>query len=121
MSSTHQSTFALVTQPNSAAHVARNFPAPICVTTNAMEQIRIKLEEIKVAGNELVEKVKALLLEGTIHRLIIKNPEGHTLIEVPVAIAAVGAILAPVLAAVGAIAAMVTHCTVVVERREQKQ
>ncbi len=84
-----------------------------------MEQIRIKLEEIKVAGNELVEKIKALLNEGNIHRVVIKNPEGHTLIEVPVTIAAIGAIAAPVLAAVGAIAAMVTHCTVVIERREQ--
>jgi hypothetical protein len=84
-----------------------------------MEQIRITLDEIKVAGRDLVEKVKALIHEGNIHRVIIKNEEGHTLIEVPVTIAAVGAIAAPVLAAVGAIAAMVTHCTVVVERREQ--
>jgi hypothetical protein len=84
-----------------------------------MEQIRIKLEEIKVAGRDLVERVKALIHEGNIHRVIIKNEEGHTLIEVPVTIACVGAIAAPVLAAVGAIAAMVTHCTVVVERREQ--
>jgi len=83
-----------------------------------MEQIRIKLEEIRVAGRDLVDKVKALIHEGTIHRVIIKNEEGHTLIEVPVTIAAVGAVAAPVLAAVGAIAAMVTHCTIVVERRE---
>ncbi len=84
-----------------------------------MEQIRIKFEEIKVAGRDLVEKVKALIHEGTIHRLIIKNEEGHTMIEVPITIAAVGAVAAPVLAAVGAIAAMVTHCTIVVERRDQ--
>ena len=83
-----------------------------------MEQIRIKLEEIKVAGLDLVEKFKPLIHEGNIHRIIIKNEEGHTLIEVPITIAAVGAIAAPVVAAVGAIAAMVTHCTVVVERRE---
>jgi hypothetical protein len=83
-----------------------------------MEQIRIKLDEIKVAGRDLVEKVKDLIHEGNINRVIIKNEQGHTLIEVPVTIAAVGAIAAPVLAAVGAIAAMVTHCTVVVERRE---
>jgi hypothetical protein len=89
------------------------------VNSNDMEQIRIKLEEIKVAGRDLVERVKSLIHEGNIHRVIIKNEEGHTLIEVPVTIAAVGAIAAPVLAAVGAIAAMVTHCTVVVERREQ--
>jgi hypothetical protein len=84
-----------------------------------MEQIRVKFEEIKVAGKDLVEKVKSLIHEGTIHRLIIKSEEGHTMIEVPVTIAAIGAIAAPVLAAVGAIAAMVTHCTIVVERKEQ--
>ncbi len=84
-----------------------------------MEQIKIKLEEIKVAGQDLVEKVKQLIHEGTIHRLVIKNEQGHTMIEVPITIAAVGAIAAPVLAAVGAIAAMVTHCTIVVERREE--
>jgi hypothetical protein len=84
-----------------------------------MEQIRIKFEEIKVAGRDLVDKVGALIHEGTIHRLIIKSEEGHTMMEVPLTIAAVGAIAAPVLAAVGAIAAMVTHCTIVVERREE--
>ena len=84
-----------------------------------MEKFRINLEEIKVAGRDLVEKVKQLIHEGTIHRLIIKNEEGHTLIEVPITIAAVGAVAAPVLAAVGAIAAMVTNCTIIVERREQ--
>jgi hypothetical protein len=84
-----------------------------------MEKFRINLEEIKVAGRDLVEKVKQLIHEGNIHRLIIKNEEGHTLIEVPITIAAVGAVAAPVLAAVGAIAAMVTNCTIIVERREQ--
>ncbi len=82
-----------------------------------MEQIRTKFEEIKVAGKDLVEKVKSLIHEGTIHRLIIKNEDGLTMIEVPITIAAIGAIAAPVLAAVGAIAAMVTHCTIVVERK----
>lgn len=84
-----------------------------------MEQIRVKFEEVKVAGRDLVDKVKALFQEANIHRVIIKNEEGHTLIEVPVSIAAIGAIAAPVLAAVGAIAAMVAHCTIVIERREQ--
>ena len=83
-----------------------------------MEQIRIKFEEIKVAGRDLVDRVKDVIHEGNIHRVIIKNEQGHTLIEVPVTLAAVGAIAAPVLAAVGAIAAMVTHCTLVIERRE---
>ena len=97
-----------------------NFRTTVCVTHSAMETFKINLEEIKVAGRDLVERVKQLIHEGSIHRLIIKNEEGHTLIEVPITIAAVGAIAAPVLAAVGAIAAMVTHCTIVIERREQK-
>ena len=84
-----------------------------------MEKFKINLEEIKVAGRDLVGKVKDLIHEGNIHRLIIKTEEGHTLMEVPVTIAAVGVIAAPVLAAVGAIAAMVTHCTLIIERREQ--
>jgi hypothetical protein len=83
-----------------------------------MEQIRVKLEEIKVAGKELVEKVKELIHEGNVHRLIIKNEQGHVMIEIPVTVAAIAAVAAPVLAAVSAIAAMVTHCTVVIERRE---
>jgi hypothetical protein len=95
-----------------------NFRSLICVVKSAMEQIRVKLEEIKVAGLDLVEKIKQLIHEGNIHRVIIKTEDGHTLIEVPITLAAVGVIAAPVLAAVGAIAGMVTHCTVVVERRE---
>jgi hypothetical protein len=83
-----------------------------------MEQIRVKLEEIKVAGKELVEKVKELIHEGNVHRLIIKNEQGQVMIEIPVTVAAIAAVAAPVLAAVGAIATMVTHCTVVIERRE---
>lgn len=66
----------------------------------------------------LWRRSKSFIHEGNIHRVIIKTEEGHTLMEVPVTIACVGAIAAPVLAAVGAIAAMVTHCTIVVERRE---
>jgi hypothetical protein len=76
------------------------------------------VEEIQVMGSNLVEKVKELLHEGNVQRVIIKNEHGHTLVEIPVAFAVVGVIAAPVLAAVSAIAAVVTHCTVVVERRE---
>jgi Domain of unknown function (DUF4342) len=75
-------------------------------------------EEVSVMGANLVEKVKELIHEGNVQRVIIKNDEGHTLVEIPVTFAAIGVIAAPVLAAVSAIAAIVTKCTVVVERRE---
>jgi Domain of unknown function (DUF4342) len=73
-------------------------------------------EEIKVLGHELVDKVKSLVHEGNVRRIIIKNEQGHTFIEIPVTVAAVGVIFAPILAAVGALAAMAAKFTVVVER-----
>jgi hypothetical protein len=75
-------------------------------------------EEFQVLGSNLVEKIKELVHEGNVQRIIIKNEQGHTLVEIPVTLAAIGIVAAPVLAAVGAIAGYVTKCTVVVERRE---
>lgn len=83
-----------------------------------MENQNTKREEFKVSGEELVKKIKELIKAGNIRRIIIKNEEGKVLVEVPLTIGVVGAILLPVWAAVGAIAAMVTDCTVVVEKRE---
>lgn len=77
-----------------------------------------KTEEFKVSGDELVEKVKQIIKEGNVRRIIIKNKEGKTLIEVPMTIGVVGIVFAPVLAAVGAIAALVTECSIVVEREK---
>ncbi len=61
-------------------------------------------------------KVKELVHEGNIRRIIIKNEEGKTLIEIPLTLGVVGAVLLPVLAAVGAIEALVADCTIVVEK-----
>lgn len=77
-----------------------------------------KTEEFSVDGDELLAKVKALIKEGNIRRIIIKSEEDKTLIEFPLTIGIVGAVIAPVLAAVGAIAALVTKCKIVVERRD---
>jgi len=77
-----------------------------------------KTEEFTVNGEELLAKVKSLINEGNIRRIIIKDEAGKTLVELPLTIGVVGAILAPMLAAVGAIAALVTKCTIVVERRD---
>jgi phage-related minor tail protein len=73
-------------------------------------------EELKVQSQELVDKVKELIHEGNVRRVIIKDDKGNTFMEVPLAIAAIGAIAAPVLAAIGAIATLVAHFTVVIER-----
>ena len=75
-------------------------------------------EEFKVSGEKLVAKVKELIHEGSIRRIIIKNEEGKTLIEVPLALGAVGALIAPALAAIGAIAALVSNCTIVVVKEK---
>ena len=75
-------------------------------------------DEIHVMSSNLVDKVKELIHEGNVQRIIIKNEQGHTLVEIPVTLAAIGVVAAPVLAAVGAIAGIVTKCTLVVERRE---
>lgn len=75
-------------------------------------------EEFTVNGEELLAKVKSLINEGNIRRIIIKDETGKTLVELPLTIGVVGALLAPMLAAVGAIAALVSKCTIVVERRE---
>jgi hypothetical protein len=86
-----------------------------------MEKFNTIFEEIKVLGHELSDKVKELIREGNVNRVIIKDEHGHTFVEIPVTIAAVGAIFAPVLAAVGAIAAMAAKFTIVVERTAPKE
>jgi Domain of unknown function (DUF4342) len=75
-------------------------------------------EEFKVQAGELGDKVKELLHEGNVRRIIVKDSAGHTFLEIPLTIAAVGAIAAPVLTAIGALAAMVADFHVVVERTE---
>ena len=75
-------------------------------------------ESFKVAGQQLVEAVKKLLHEGNVRRVIIKHGE-DTIAEFPLTVGVLGAVLAPVLAAVAAIAAVIKECTVEVERVEK--
>ncbi len=75
------------------------------------------VEQIKVTGEELVENVERLIHEGNVRRIVIKQ-EHHTVAEFPLTIGVVGLLLAPILAAVGALAAVMTHCTIEVEREE---
>lgn len=82
-----------------------------------MQEDNTKKEEFKVSGDEILKKVKELIEQGNIRRIIIKNEKGDTLVEIPLTFAVVGAVLAPILAAVGALAALVTNCTIIVERK----
>jgi hypothetical protein len=81
-------------------------------------QIPPKTEEFKITGDEMLAKVRELVHEGNVRRLIIKSESGITLLEVPLTVGVIGAALLPVLAAVGALAAVATDCTIVVERRD---
>jgi len=75
-------------------------------------------DEFQVKGEELIAKVKELIREGNVRRIVIDNEEGRTLVEIPLTVGVVGALLLPALAAVGAIAAIVTNCTIRVQRRD---
>jgi hypothetical protein len=84
---------------------------------------QVRTEEFKVNGDVLVAEIKKLVHEGNVRRIIIKNDEGQTLIEVPLTVGVVGgvmgAVLLPVWAAIGAIAAMAAKLTLVVEKIEE--
>lgn len=85
-----------------------------------MSENKSTKEEFKVSGEELLAKVKEIIREGNARRLIIKDKDGKTMIEIPLTAGVVGIVIAPVLAAVGAIAALVTECTILVEKNEEK-
>ena len=84
--------------------------------TSAMDKLGQMFEEIKVQANDLVEKVKQLIHEGNVRRIIIKDQTGATFMEIPLSVATLSVIAAPILAAVGAIATAISDFKVVVER-----
>ena len=81
-----------------------------------MTEKNVHTEEFKVSGEKMIAKVKELVHEGNIRRIIIKDAEGKTLIEAPLTIGVVGAVLLPVWAALGAIAALTAELTIVIEK-----
>jgi hypothetical protein len=83
-----------------------------------MSEEKFRTEEFHVNGEELLARIKKLVHEGNIRRIIIKNKEGKTVLEIPMTFGVVGALIAPQLAAIGAIAALLTEATVVVEKNE---
>jgi hypothetical protein len=80
---------------------------------------RTRHEEYKVKGEKIVAKIRELVREGNVRHVVIKNEEGKTLIEFPVTVGVAGALLLPVWAAIGALAAVVSNCKIVVERGEE--
>lgn len=100
-------------------------PVETQIVTSELEtskEEKISVEEFTISGDALVAKVRELVHQGNIRRIILKNEEGRTLIEIPLTVGVVGGVLSaalfPVVAAVGAIGAMVAHLTIVIEKRE---
>ena len=77
-------------------------------------------ESFTVSRENLVDRVKDLIHEGNVRRIIIRH-EGHTILELPLTVSVVGAVLAPMLAAVGALTALLAECTIDVERRPDQE
>jgi len=76
-------------------------------------------DEFKVKGEDLLKKIREIIHEGNVSRIIIKTEDGKTYLEIPVTIGVLGAILAPILAAVGALAALAANFTIEVVRSEE--
>ncbi len=80
---------------------------------------KFRTEEFKVNGEELIARIKNLIKEGNIRKIIIKDKDGKVIFEIPLTFGVVGALIAPQLAAIGAIAALLTEATLVVEKEEK--
>ena len=80
---------------------------------------KIRIEEFHLRGEDVLNKLKVLVHEGNIRRITLKNDEGKTLLEIPMTVGVVGAVLLPVWAAIGAAAAVVAKLTIVAERVER--
>src|SRR5262250_3340202 len=95
------------------------------MSSEKSKEERTWTEEIEVLGHELVDKVKKLVAEGNVRRLIVRTTEGHVLIELPlttgVAVGGVVTLMAPVLAALGALAALLTHAKIEVVRTDKPE
>jgi hypothetical protein len=89
--------------------------------TEPQKKERTWTEEFRVTGGEIINKIRELIHEGNIRKIILKDEEGRIFLEIPLTIGLVGALVAPVWAAIGAIAALVSKLTIVVEREEKKK
>lgn len=91
------------------------------MTTDTTRTDESVFEELKIEGRELLARVTDLVREGNVRRLIIKNEEGITLMEIPLTLGVAGAVILPTLAAVGAIAALVAKCSITIERSPESE
>lgn len=74
-------------------------------------------ESFKVSGDEILSKIKEIIKEGNATRIIIKNEKDEVIMEFPLTVGAIGIVLAPIFAAVGALTALATKCTIIVEKK----
>jgi hypothetical protein len=74
-------------------------------------------ESFKVSGDEILSKIKEIIKEGNARRIIIKNEKDETIMEFPLTVGAIGIVLAPIFAAVGALTALATKCTIIFEKK----
>jgi hypothetical protein len=81
-----------------------------------MTESKVHTEEFSVNGEEILAKIKQLVHEGNIRRIIIRDQKGHTYMEIPLTVGVAGVLLAPVLAGIGALAALLTEASIVVEK-----
>jgi len=79
---------------------------------------KTRFEEFRLNGGEILNKVKEIIHEGNVRRIILKDEHGKTFMEIPLTVGVVGAIVAPILAAVGAVAALASNLTIIVEKTE---
>ena len=77
-----------------------------------------RTEEFRVSGNDIMDKIKELVHEGNVRRIIVKDSDGRTMVEFPLTVGVVGVALIPVWAAIGTVAALAANLTIVVERRD---
>lgn len=82
---------------------------------------KTRTEEFKLSGSDIINKIKELIHEGNVRKIILKDEEGRTFMEIPLTIGLVGALIVPVWAAIGAIAALVSRLTIVVEKVEDSK
>ena len=84
-----------------------------------MPDEKTRTEELTISGEDLISTIEKLVHQGNIRRITIQNKDGKTLLEVPLTLGVVGALLLPTLAALGALAAIVTECKIVIERIDE--
>jgi len=75
-------------------------------------------QEFQLSGDSVIAKIQELVREGNVRRIVVRHPDGHTIVEFPLTVGVVGALLLPMWAALGAIVALAADLTIVVEQRE---